>query len=74
MVTTWRCATHNVTLVLRPGYRHLRGILGETGSCILSQAKPAAEYRAFAIGTKTRWVWAGRSRLAEQIEEMTDHE
>lgn len=74
MVTTWRCTTHNVTLTSQPGHRQLRGIMGHTGACILSQLKPDTEYRLLATGSKMRWVMAGRSRMAEQIEEVTSGE
>lgn len=70
----WQCMTHNVTLDVTAQTRHLRGMHGQTGACVLSQPKPESAFGALATGQTTRWVMAGRSRAAEQVQEVTDHE
>lgn len=70
----WQCMTHNVTLDVAAHSRHLRGAHGQTGACVLSQPKPESTFRALATGHATRWVMAGRSHAAEQVQEVTTHE
>lgn len=70
----WQCRTHHVTLQVTPGQRSLQGVLGAVGGCILSQAKPEAVYQSLASEHTRRWVHTGRSRMAEQIEEVSTGE